>query len=368
MRNDMKRTLLFLVVAALVGVSAQAQMLDQTSALKTYASKILPRCPEGILTMERVQGGPQNFNAYSVTIRSSDQYCGGQKFLIYSPATHQILVGSVIALPGDGRPPHVRITEEASRLLNNKITATVAPFPLQDGLKAVAMKRDTPFGPFTYNGYIDASDQFLIVGSRGNLKVDPAQTVREALGTATYAVRKGNKMAKAEVIELSDFQCPSCARAHTKVDPIIEKNLSKVNYGRLDLPLFEAHKWALPAAMAARAIQRVAPAKYWAYVDYVFKNQETIGKAASFDKVLQEYLEDHDIDAKAVQKIYGSKSERQALLDQVSKAFSFGVSGTPTFIVNGQLMGFGPDGSFTVDAIKTALGIPLTPAAAAKSK
>ena len=351
----------------LVCAAAQAQMLDQTAPLKTYAAKMLPRCPDSVMTFEPVSGGPLNFNAYAVTIRSSsDKYCGGQKYLIHSPKTNQILIGAVIALAENAKPTNVRVAEESQRLLGHNVTATVSPFPLPDGIKSVAITRDTPFGPFAYNGFVDASEKFLIVGSRGNLKTDPAQSLRETLGIATSAVRKGNPNAKVEIIELSDFQCPTCARAHTQVDPLIEKNLSKVSYLRLDLPLFEHHKWALQAAMAARAINKVAPAKYWHYVDYVFKNQENVTKEPSFDKFLQDYLADNDINAAAVQKIYASKSERQALLDQISRAFSFGISATPTFIINGQLMGFGPDGSFTMNAIKSALGLPVT--SASKSK
>jgi hypothetical protein len=63
-----------------------------------------------------------------------------------------------------------------------------------------------------------------------------------------------------------------------------------------------------------------------------------------------------------VSKIYNSKTERQALLDQVSRAFAVGVAATPTFVVNGQIMGFGPEGTFTMDAIKSAVGVTTAPA------
>jgi protein-disulfide isomerase len=113
-----------------------------------------------------------------------------------------------------------------------------------------------------------------------------------------------------------------------------------MNYVRIDLPLFEHHEWAIPAAMGARALQKVAPNKYWAYVDYVFKNQELIGKR-KIDEVVREWMEDNDVDWNAIAKVYNSKSERQALLDQVSRAFAVGVAATPTFVVNGQILGFG---------------------------
>ena len=356
------------LAVTLLGTSvARAQSLDPHANLKAYAAKVLPRCPGASLAIEPVSAaGPANFKAYVVTLRSTDQNCGAQKYLLHSPKTQQVVIGTVIPLPNDKRPTATKVTEEATRLLGKAVTATVAPFPLGDGLKGVAISRMTPYGAFSYNGFVDASEQFLIVGFRGSLNSDPAKSLRETLG-APNAARRGNKEAKVEILEISDFQCPTCARAHEKIEPIIQQNLSKMTYVRIDLPLFEHHEWAVPAAMAARALQKVAPAKYWAYVDYVFKNQEAIGKR-KIDDVIKEWMEDNDVEWAAVSKIYNSKSERQALLDHVSRAFAVGIAATPTFVVNGQIMGFGPDGSFTINAIKSAVSAPTAAAAKKPAK
>ena len=351
----MKRALLVLSLFVCSGV-AQAQRLpsaaDNLAALREYAGKVLPRCPAGVLTVEAVpSGGPMNFNTYVVTVRSDDKYCGTQTYMVHSPRTQQVLIGSIIGIEQDGRSTADRLTTKTTELLGKKVKATVAPFPLPDGLKAVSIARDTPYGSFSYSGFVDQSETFLIIGFRGALNIDPQKTLRETLGMATGAKRGTGKV---EILELSDFQCPTCANAHSKLEPLIQKNLSKMNYVRIDLPLFEHHEWSVPAAMGARAIQRVAPAKYWQYVDYVFKNQEEIGKR-KFDDVIKEFASDNDLDWTALQKVYSSKTERQALLDQVSRAFAAGIASTPTFVVNGQIMGFGPDGAFTMDSIKNAL-------------
>ena len=366
----MKRALLLtLILSSLLATgAAQAQRLpsaaDQNAALRDYASRVLPRCPGGVVTVEPVQGGgPMNFNAYVATVRTEDKYCGTQKYILHSPKTQQVLIGSVVAVEKDGRTIAERLTSKTTELLGKKVKATVAPFPLPDGIKAVSIARDTPYGAFSYSGFVDQSEQFLMIGFRGALNTDPAKTLRDTLGAATGAKRGSGKV---EILELSDFQCPTCANAHEKLEPFIQKNLGKMNYVRIDLPLFEHHEWSVPAAMGARAIQRVAPAKYWQYVDYVFKNQETIGKR-KFDDVFKEFAGDHDLDFAALNKIYSSKTERQALLDQVSRAFAAGIASTPTFIVNGQIMGFGPDGAFTIDSIKSALGA-ATPAKKATGK
>ncbi len=167
-------------------------------------------------------------------------------------------------------------------------------------------------------------------------------------------MRRGNHTSKTQIVELSDFECPTCARAHKKVEPIIEKALGHIDYIRLDLPLFEHHEWAVPAALAARALAKVAPKEYWKYVNYVFDNQEMIGKQ-NFDTFLKNYCEDRDINWNAVEKVYRSPAERQSLLDQVSRAFDNGIVSTPTYIVNGRIVGFGPEGTFTINAIKEAI-------------
>jgi protein-disulfide isomerase len=347
----MNRALPFL--ALLLTFTAEAQLRDNTAVLKRYAAQVLPKCPDGVLTLEPGKPGPANFNVYLVTIRSSDKYCGSQKYLLHSPKTHQVLIGTVFQIDAGPQPIAARVSEHGSKLIGAKVTAQISPFPLPDGLKTLALSRQTEFGPFTYRGYLDEAERFMIVGFRGSLKTDPAKTLREALGTSN-AVRRGSASG-VEIIELSDFQCPTCANAHEKVEPFVRKHLSKINYLRLDLPLFEHHQWAVPAALAARAISRVAPQKYWAYVDHVFEHQENIGKRP-FAETLREFVQDHEIDWNAVKAIYESKEERAKILDQVSRAFAAGVASTPTYIVNGQIMGFGPDGKFTIDAIESAVG------------
>ena len=344
---------IFAVAAFFAAVSLSAAPADP-NALRSYASKAIQRCPGSTVTVDPVdQKGPAGFDVYRVSQQSSDKNCTSQTYLLYSPASGQTFVGTVIALPADPRPANVRLAQHTSGILKTEITAKISPLALPDGLRPVTLTKQTPLGPFAYQGYIDSSSDFFLVGMRGTLKEDPATTLRKALGVEN-AARRGNGVAKTEIIEISDFQCPTCARAHATLEPVIAKNLGKVSYLRLDLPLFEHHQWAMQAALGARAIQRVAPAKYWDYVDHIFKNQELIG-TLNFDTFFKDYIEDHDIDWKAVNKIYSSPAERKALLDQVSRAFAVGIVATPTIIINGQRMGYG-ESEYALTAVKQALG------------
>lgn len=348
------KTLSLAVAAMLAAVTLSAAAPVDENALKTWATRAMQRCPNATAQMEAIDrpGGPAHFRVYRVVMKSSDENCGSQSFLLFSPATQQIFFGSVIALPDDKRPVAARLSEHGSKLMKTTLTANVSPLTLPDGVRAVSLIRQTPYGPFAYNGYVDASGQFLLIGLLGNLKENPALTLRMTLGVQNGA-RRGSSVAKTEIIEISDFQCPTCARAHEALEPIVSKSLGRISYIRLDLPLFEHHQWAMSAALGARALQKVAPAKYWEYVDHVFRNQNQIANL-NFDKFLKDFVEDHDIQWKPVEKIYKSASERTALLDQVSRAFAAGIVSTPTIIVNGQRIGFS-DSAFAVETVKSAI-------------
>jgi protein-disulfide isomerase len=352
----MKRILLATLVA-LSPLCAFAQPAD-LNTLRAYAAKAMPRCAGSVITLDQLpKNGPAGFVPYNLTQTSTDSTCGKKTYMLYSPASQQVLIGTVFPLAMDARPAADRVAEVVMEALKKPVKVTIAPFPLPDGLRAVSMARETQYGTFAYHGFIDAAQAWMVVGFRGSLRTDPAQSLIESINLSS-AVRRGDPKSKIKIVELSDFECPTCARAHKKVEPIIAKNLKKVDYYRLDLPLFEHHEWAMDAALGARAIARVAPAKYWPYVNYVFENQDAIVEGKQpFEKVLHDYCEDHDINWSAVEKIFKSPAERNALLDQVSRAFDVGVNSTPTYIINGQVLGFGPEGTFAIEAIKKALGV-----------
>jgi protein-disulfide isomerase len=138
------------------------------------------------------------------------------------------------------------------------------------------------------------------------------------------------------------------------LEPLIRKNLGKISYSRLDLSLFEHHKWSFDAAMGARAVSKVAPNLYWEYVDYIFTNQEIINEGNAMQMIMN-FFEDHDIPWKKIEPLYNSPSDRKALLNQVSRAFDNGVLATPTFIVNGQMIFFGTEGEHIRQYLERAI-------------
>src|SRR5688500_16698095 len=155
---------LIALAAVFAAVSLNAAPAEP-AALRSYATKAMQRCPGSTVTLDPMtQGGPAGFDIYRVSQQSSDKNCAAQSYLLFSPASQQTFIGSVIALPPDPRPVDVRLAEHTSKILKTEITAKVSPIALPDGLRPVTLTKQTPLGPFVYNGYLDSSTNFFLVG------------------------------------------------------------------------------------------------------------------------------------------------------------------------------------------------------------
>src|SRR5712691_5415636 len=117
------KTMLTLFAAVIAAPSLLAQSLPNATVTH-YAERAFPLCPAGAFKIEPInQTGPAGFDIYRVTQTSSDEYCGSQKYLLVSPKSQQTILGTIIRLPEDSRPVHIRIAEHASMALKAPMTA-----------------------------------------------------------------------------------------------------------------------------------------------------------------------------------------------------------------------------------------------------
>src|SRR5258706_12377401 len=101
---------------------------------------------------------------------SADSSCQRQTYMLHSPRTGQVLIGSILQLEPNGKQLPARIADVATAALKEPAVAPVAPFPLPDGIHAVSiMKQTKGTDGFTCHAFVDASNTYHIVGTRGNL-------------------------------------------------------------------------------------------------------------------------------------------------------------------------------------------------------
>jgi protein-disulfide isomerase len=138
---------------------------------------------------------------------------------------------------------------------------------------------------------------------------------------------RGPKMALLTVIEFGDFECPYCGQAEPVVRDILTD--TTIRYVWRNLPLTDVHPRAQIAAEAAEAA--AAQDAFWPMHDLLLQHQDALtmadltGYARSLGLDVDRFnddLERHMFDTRVAQ--------------DVESADLSGVSGTPTFFINGQ--------------------------------
>jgi len=144
---------------------------------------------------------------------------------------------------------------------------------------------------------------------------------------------KGSKNAPVTIVEFSDFQCPFCARFFEQTLPQIEENYiktGKVKFVYRDFPL-SFHQYAQKAAEAAECADEQE--KFWEYHDVLFQKQSEWSSTgvAKF----KEYATTLGLNTSKFNECLDSGKYSDEVQKDFKDGSSYGVSGTPTFYVNG---------------------------------
>ena len=152
----------------------------------------------------------------------------------------------------------------------------------------------------------------------------------------------GDAAAKVTIIEFGDYQCPSCRLFWKDVEPRLKKDYidtGKVKLVFRDFPLMQIHPEALLAAMAVDCAGEQG--KYWQYHDKVFREQYNKGddvirfKAAD----LKKWAKDVGVDQAKFDQCVDSEKYKNEVMKDKADGDAAGVQGTPTFFINGRVMG-----------------------------
>ena len=140
---------------------------------------------------------------------------------------------------------------------------------------------------------------------------------------------KGNPDASVTVVEFTDYQCPVCAAAHPVVEKLIAEYGDRVRFVVRDFPLRTVHADAQKAAEAAEAAREQG--KYWDFTAILFRNQSQLKPAQ-----LKQYAQVLGLDAAKFDAALDSGRFADKVQRDVNDGERIGVSGTPTFFVNGK--------------------------------
>ena len=149
----------------------------------------------------------------------------------------------------------------------------------------------------------------------------------------------GNKDAKVTIIEFSDYQCPFCQRFFEQTLPQIDQEYIKTGKVKLvykDFPLNAIHPQAQKAAESANCA--LEQNKYWEYHDALFRRgSEWSGNDKAVD-VFKSIAKDLKLDTKKFDSCLDTSKYAAEISKDTAEGSAAGVTGTPAFFINGQLV------------------------------
>ncbi len=154
---------------------------------------------------------------------------------------------------------------------------------------------------------------------------------------------QGDANAPVTIIEFSDFQCPFCGRFYTDALPQIEANYIKTGKAKLyyrQFPLVEIHPFAQKAAEASECASDQG--KFWEYHNLLFADQQALDVPS-----LKADAKKLGLDSAKFDACLDGGVKASIVSSDTNDGLAAGVSGTPSFYINGhQLVGAQPFSAF----------------------
>lgn len=147
---------------------------------------------------------------------------------------------------------------------------------------------------------------------------------------------RGKTDSKVYLIEYGDYECPACNAWEPEVESLLKDYGDRVAFVFRNFPLTDKHINAYAAARAAEAAS--LQNKFWEMHDLLYKNWESWkGDNKSAQSKFESYAEELGLDMAKFKEDYQSSTVADRINSDLASANQVGATGTPTFIVSGQL-------------------------------
>lgn len=147
---------------------------------------------------------------------------------------------------------------------------------------------------------------------------------------------RGKTDSKVFLITYGDYECPACNAWEPELEKIREEYNDRVAFIFRNFPLTDKHINAFAAARAAESA--ALQGKFWEMHDLLYARwAEWRGDNKSAQGKFEGYAEELGLDMTKFKEDYKSESIADRVNSDLASANEVGATGTPTFIVNGEI-------------------------------
>ena len=149
---------------------------------------------------------------------------------------------------------------------------------------------------------------------------------------------KGSASAPVTVYEMSDFQCPYCARFALDIFPALDAEYiqtGKIRWIFVNFPL-PMHPNATPAAEVAMCAAKQG--KFWPVHDLLFRNQKTWAPLTAPAEYFLTFADSASLNRTAFQECLSADATLAEVKSDAEAAVRSGAKSTPSFYIEGGIM------------------------------
>jgi Na+/H+ antiporter NhaA len=158
---------------------------------------------------------------------------------------------------------------------------------------------------------------------------------------------RGQPDASVTLLEYGDFECPYCGQAERMIRELLEAEGNDLSYAWRHLPLSDVHPNAQMAAEASEAAAEQGA--FWEMYDLLLAHQDDLTP-----RDLRRYAQELELDEERFIEDLRQRRHAARVSEDVASADASGVSGTPTFFVNGRRHQGGYDVDTLTRVVKAA--------------
>ena len=176
-----------------------------------------------------------------------------------------------------------------------------------------------------------------------------ASSANDGVEVATNV--KGNPDADVVLVKYSDFECGACAQAAPFVREIVEMYSDDLRFEYKHFPVINRTPQAARAAEAAGQ-----QGKFFEFHDALFDNFPEWTQSGNPNALFTRYAEQLDLDMGQWRTHQRASLLRNKIADEFAEGRALGVTGTPTFFLNGERLNISTYNDILV-AVEEALGV-----------
>ncbi len=156
---------------------------------------------------------------------------------------------------------------------------------------------------------------------------------------AADAMIIGAEDAPLTVVEYASVTCPGCASFHLNIFPAIKEQLietGQVRFEFRELPTNPQREAFAGFILARCSATTTGPQSYFAVIDALFKRQQEWVRGPNRGQELRNIAAQAGLDDESFEACFRRQDIRDVIQGNIQEARDQGVSGTPTFFIDGQ--------------------------------